>query len=71
MDASLVVENHVENTSVMASLEAMTVFKIYPEYEAETLPPPRRVECFFGSQEQGSVKNAKLDTFYGDVDGYY
>ena len=55
----------------MACLEAMTVFKMYPEYEAETLPPPRRVQCFFGSQEQGSVKNAKLDTFYGNVDGYY
>jgi len=39
MVATLTEENHMDGSSVRASLEVMKVYKVYPEYEPETLPP--------------------------------
>ena len=39
----------------------MKVYKIYPKYEEETLPPPKVVNGFCGVQISGDVKNPKYD----------
>ena len=67
-------ENQVEESSVKASLETLQVFKVYPKYEEETLPPPKSViNGFCGPQLFGDVKNLKYDdrSLFGNVDGIY
>jgi len=72
MVANLAEEDHMDESSVRASLEAMKVYKVYPEYEPETLPPPREVDLWLGGkQKKGDVKHANLDSLFGYVDGYY
>lgn len=71
MVASLASDNQLHESSVTKSLEDMKVFKIYPEYEPETLPPPREISWFGGMQIKGEVKNRKLDASFGNVDGFY
>ena len=65
--------NQIDESSVKASLEAMKVYKIYPKYEEETLPPPKVVNGFCGVQISGDVKNPKYDdrSLFGLVDGFY
>lgn len=65
--------NQIEESSIKASLEALKVYKVYPKYEEETLPPPKVVNGFCGPQISGDVKNPKYDdrSLFGLVDGFY
>jgi hypothetical protein len=56
--------NQVSVESVKASLEAIKVFKIYPEYDAGTLFPPP-------SGMRGQIKHNVFNSFFGNVDGFY
>ena len=73
MVTSLAHSNKVEETAVKEDLEAIKIYKIYPEYEDGTLPFPIAKKTFMGTQTTGAVKNLKYDDrgFYGDVDGFY
>ena len=71
MVASLAAGNQMDESSIQASLDTMKVYKVYPEYEAKTLPPPTEVAWFGGIQMQDGVKNGKLDSLYGNIDGYF
>jgi len=66
-------ENNVEESSIKASLEGLKVYKVYPKYEEETLPPPKVANGFCGAQISGDVKNPKYDdrSLFGLVDGFY
>ena len=65
--------NQAEESSIKASLEALKVYKVYPKYEEENLPPPKVVNGFCGAQISGDVKNPKYDdrSLFGLVDGFY
>ena len=73
MVTGLARETEEEESVIKTSLEAIKVFKIYPAYEDGTLPPPKVVNTFVGTQTKGDVKNFKYDvlSLYGLVDGIY
>ena len=66
-------ENEVDESAIKTRLEALKIFKIYPKYDDDTLPPPKTVHGFCGPQISGNVKNPKYDdrSLFGLVNGFY
>ena len=73
MVVSLAAKKNAEETTIKEHLQGMKVYKIYPKYKVDTLPPPRVVQTFMGTQLRGDVKTPNYNdrSLFGLVDGFF